>query len=355
MTPTERRTLVAIGGSLFWEPNKDGSDAADVLALLSAGLIQPIVQSHLQGYALTPARFAWGNPRTMEVLMADQVVRISNEVEIPYLTYSGQPVLTFNLIDKVHNRVDGTAGRNFRANRKRFIESEDFFYVIDSESLNEFRRSHPGILKDAANEITLITESGYLMLVKSFTDDLSWQIQRQLVKLYFRAMELAQQQRASSTAQEAPELVSGNDMRNLSRLVWLMTHQFRSKNAFVQAVWHALRAYVGVPSPQRFQVRHIPVLASEVRRIYGITRALAELIAEAEQTVIRRILRHGENAEKVLAETRALLAQSAADDLQEANDCLQRWSEQEIARFVERRPIGGNVHYPDAVEPGLNL
>lgn len=97
------------------------------------------------------------------------------------------------------------------------------------------------------------------------------------------------------------------------------------------------------------------VLASEVRRIYGITRALAELIAEAEQTVIRRILRHGENAEKVIAETRALLAQSSADDLKEANDCLQRWSEQEIARFVERRPIGSNVLYPDATEPSLNL
>lgn len=206
-----------------------------------------------------------------------------------------------------------------------------------------------------APTLTLITESGYLMLTKPFGDDLSWQIQRQLVKLYFRARELAQQQRASSTAQEAPELVSGNDMRNLSRLVWLMTHQFRSQGAFVQAVWHALRAYVGVPSPQRFQVRHIPVLASEVRRIYGITRALAELIAEAEQTVIRRILRHGENAEKVIAETRALLAQSAADDLKEANDCLQRWSEQEIARFVERRPIGSNVLYPDATEPSLNL
>ena len=34
--------------------------------------------------------------------------------------------------------------------------------------------------------LTLITESGYLMLVKSFTDDLAWDVQRQLVNLYFR-------------------------------------------------------------------------------------------------------------------------------------------------------------------------
>ena len=37
----------------------------------------------------------------------------------------------------------------------------------------------------APNGLTLITESGYLMLVKSFTDDLAWDVQRQLVKRYF--------------------------------------------------------------------------------------------------------------------------------------------------------------------------
>lgn len=63
MTPAERRTLVAIGGSRFWEPNKDGSDDTAVLALLKAGLIQPIAQSHLQGYALTPAGYLlWLHP-----------------------------------------------------------------------------------------------------------------------------------------------------------------------------------------------------------------------------------------------------------------------------------------------------
>lgn len=36
------------------------------------------------------------------------------------------------------------------------------------------------------NDITLITESGYLMLVKSFTDDLAWKVQRELVNFYFR-------------------------------------------------------------------------------------------------------------------------------------------------------------------------
>ena len=42
----------------------------------------------------------------------------------------------------------------------------------------------------APNGLVLITESGYLMLVKSFTDDLAWKVQRELVKTYFRAKEI---------------------------------------------------------------------------------------------------------------------------------------------------------------------
>lgn len=54
-------------------------------------------------------------------------------------------------------------------------------------SNSEIRKSH--IITISDNDYmdkTLITESGYLMLVKSFTDDLAWDVQRQLMKSYFR-------------------------------------------------------------------------------------------------------------------------------------------------------------------------
>ncbi|MDU6416631.1 MAG: ORF6N domain-containing protein, partial [Mixta calida] len=35
-------------------------------------------------------------------------------------------------------------------------------------------------------DVTLVFEFGYLMLVKPFKDDLSWQVQRELVNAYFR-------------------------------------------------------------------------------------------------------------------------------------------------------------------------
>ena len=40
------------------------------------------------------------------------------------------------------------------------------------------------------HDIILITESGYFMLVKSFTDELAWSVQRQVVKTYFRVQKI---------------------------------------------------------------------------------------------------------------------------------------------------------------------
>ncbi len=99
--------------------------------------------------------------------------------------YRGQRVITFRDVDTLHQRPEGTAGRNFRANRERFIEGEDYFKI----TADEFRRAFGGMDARQQMDVTLLTKMGYLMLVKSFTDDLAWMVQRQLVKSYFEAHE----------------------------------------------------------------------------------------------------------------------------------------------------------------------
>ena len=94
--------------------------------------------------------------------------------------YNGQPVITLSDIDVVHKRPDGTARRTFNHNRRFFIEGVDYFERNPSEAANEF-----GII--APNGLKVFTQTGYLMIVKSFTDDLSWAIQRELVNGYFAA------------------------------------------------------------------------------------------------------------------------------------------------------------------------
>lgn len=108
----------------------------------------------------------------------NQLIRIGNQ-EITTKEFKGQRVVTFKDIDLIHERPDGTAGRNFRENKIRFIEGEDYFQRNSSEAKSEFDITAP-------NGLIIITEQGYLMLVKSFTDDLAWDVQRQLVNTYFK-------------------------------------------------------------------------------------------------------------------------------------------------------------------------
>lgn len=101
-----------------------------------------------------------------------------NSHDVLIKEYNGQRVVTFKDIDNVHERPDGTARRNFNANKKHLVEDEDYFVRNSYEALQEYGITAP-------NGLTLLTESGYLMLVKSFTDDLAWDVQRKLVKTYF--------------------------------------------------------------------------------------------------------------------------------------------------------------------------
>ena len=101
-----------------------------------------------------------------------------NNTSLEVKEYKGKRVVTFRDIDMVHQRVEGTAGRNFRANKKHFIENEDYYKIQPDEiRLVGIKSPNGGIV---------VTESGYLMLVKSFTDDLAWTVQRQLVNTYFK-------------------------------------------------------------------------------------------------------------------------------------------------------------------------
>ena len=105
--------------------------------------------------------------------------------EIQIKDYKGKRVVTFKDIDLVHKRSIGTASRNFRHNRDKFISGVDFYKINQPDEIRRLglERRQGG----TPSETVLITETGYLMLVKSFTDDLAWKVQRELVDSYFRA------------------------------------------------------------------------------------------------------------------------------------------------------------------------
>ena len=101
--------------------------------------------------------------------------------EITRITYRGEQVVTFEQVDKVHQRPQGTAKGSFDRNRDRFIEGEDFVLVTASQKdvLRTF-----GI--DVPNRgLTLFTERGYLKMVKPMNDDKAWEVFGEMIDRYF--------------------------------------------------------------------------------------------------------------------------------------------------------------------------
>lgn len=84
------------------------------------------------------------------------------------------------MMDRVHGRLDATARKRFNDHKSKMVEGRHCFVLNSDEAVRLC-----GVV--APNGLTVLTERGYLVLVKSFTDDLAWQVQEQLVDGYLHA------------------------------------------------------------------------------------------------------------------------------------------------------------------------
>jgi hypothetical protein len=100
------------------------------------------------------------------------------------MEYRGKRVITLAMMDEVHERPDGTAKRNFNQHKQRLLPGRHYFDV----TADEFRTQWPELSYRRAEGAILLTEPGYLMLVKSFQDERAWQVQETLVEGYYRGI-----------------------------------------------------------------------------------------------------------------------------------------------------------------------
>ncbi len=80
--------------------------------------------------------------------------------------FNGQHVVTLAMIDRVHQRSEGTARVAFNAHKDKLVEGEDYF-VCQTYEAKKLRITAP-------NGLVLLTQTGYLMVVKPFGDELAW-------------------------------------------------------------------------------------------------------------------------------------------------------------------------------------
>jgi len=124
----------------------------------------------------------------------NKIVSINNN-NLTIKEYEGQRVVTLWDIARLHGKDVRSIRMNFENNKRYLIEKEDYYLIekqsefavniIDSKEINYHSLN-------ASKNIPVFTESGYLMMAKPMQDELSWQIQRQLVKSYFKVQEIKQ-------------------------------------------------------------------------------------------------------------------------------------------------------------------
>lgn len=120
----------------------------------------------------------------------EEIVKVGNS-DLQVREWNGQRVVTFADVDNVHERPEGTARKRFNDNSHRLKEGKHYFILKPSDFQMSEKRTL-GIDVVPNRGLTLLTEGGYLLLVKSFTDDLAWQVQDDLVNTYFKFQEVVQ-------------------------------------------------------------------------------------------------------------------------------------------------------------------
>lgn len=199
----------------------------------------------------------------------NDVITIEN-TEIKIREYNGERVVTFKDIDTVHKRKSGTAKSSFRRNKKYFQEGTD--YVV-------LTRNSIGTLSTIGNippkGITLLTESGYLMVVKTFTDELSWQVQRQLVNAYFKVREVQKQPYYKEPLAEdfTPRVPIVSDWyeRNKGRMYRLCRDSGNSRSYLYHCILNRLSKRYDLNAAREIyknEVGHYPEYAIDVVRYF---------------------------------------------------------------------------------------
>lgn len=189
--------------------------------------------------------------------------------DVQQITYKGDPVVTFAMVEDVHQRPTGTAGRNFRENRARFVEGEDFINVNQPDEIRRlgFERPQGG----TPPFVTLLTRRGYLKLTKTLNDDRAWQVQGDMVDRYF-AVEAAKLPRLPTTAEAFASvfsMVADQEARQEQQ-----DKQIKAIGAKVDQVAQAHVILDKLPS----DCEYITVIRKRMNKQYGLSETVVDTV-----------------------------------------------------------------------------
>lgn len=210
----------------------------------------------------------------------NEVITIEN-TEMQIREYNGQRVVTFKDIDTVHENKSGTARRNFNRNKKHFIEGEDYFSLTkkNSNETNSYIRN----ITVPNKGITLLTESGYLMIVKSLNGDIAWKVQRQLVNSYFKVKQEIPERKTY------PLLVEDKWLAEMEPNFEYLCKEYKLTR---KGLYHKILLDIGKSyNLDDYKILYKYEKGYESRFVMEVVSYFAELREEAEKTILEHVAR----------------------------------------------------------------
>lgn len=224
----------------------------------------------------------------IDTLTTLQAVDTSGEVfsinghDITPKEYNGEPVVTFKDIDEVHERKEGTARKRFNENKEHFIEGTDYHKISPSVFRTAFGEN--SMDKRQSNDVVLLTEMGYLMIVKSLHDKLAWEVQRKLVNGYFKGRQLA----TVYTAEHAALIAERNEniyLKNkLDKIENLLESRLETQTKAIEAIKEDV-ALLFEPSEPNMKV----VSTWKKTIVYPLIRMISDLTNKDESLCYKMV------------------------------------------------------------------
>ena len=203
-------------------------------------------------------------------------ITVGHTVKLNIVVFNNEPVLTFNMIDQAHSRREGNASDRFRENRSRFTQGKHYHMVgyAEAEVLEPYGVTVP------PRGLTLITKRGYLLLVKSFTDDLAWDVQEQLVDYYFEGQ--PQQPIVETVSATQLQQIRGQ-MENVTRY---MKHD---KQKLVQTLYRLMKAEFGYDKIENLPAADLPQVLDYIGSYQDVAHQVWDITNAIERGFIQAV------------------------------------------------------------------
>lgn len=149
-----------------------------------------------------------------------EYVKINNN-ELSVKSYNDVRIVTSSDISYLHQKEVNHVNEIFKRNRDKFVLNVDYFIITRDEF--KIVKNDLGKLftSNRQKEAYLFTETGYLLLTKPFTDDLSWTVQRELVNTYFKVKQLQK----NETVSQLPEIQRLSEFDIMEMMIKKMKNQ----------------------------------------------------------------------------------------------------------------------------------